>query len=215
MRQEETRFTLVELLVIIAIIAILSALLLPALSRAKESVRAIACNSNLRQIGFALLCYRNDNNEWLPGKAYVEGLGKPWELMFIEQDYLPSDRKVFRCPAENDANNYDYAVNRYLWGSGFTAANAALHVNGNIKGCKIMPSNAIVLTEQQHLWGSTYGAYSHAQASAMHGRGVSAPGNMPCNFLFLDGHVTLEKWTGSGTVDYPLFLQHWTVWNAP
>src|SRR3954468_2260808 len=65
----ETRkhgFTLVELLVVIGIIAILVAVLLPALRKARESANTAACLSNLRQIGMAFHMYANENHGWLP-----------------------------------------------------------------------------------------------------------------------------------------------------
>lgn len=55
-------FTLIELLAVIAVIGILSALLLPAIGRSKESARRIQCTHNLRQLGIAMQLYWNDND---------------------------------------------------------------------------------------------------------------------------------------------------------
>src|SRR3954463_14343135 len=62
-------FTLVELLVVIGVIALLMALLLPVLSRARESANQVKCLSNVRQIAAALVSYANDNRGWMPGAS--------------------------------------------------------------------------------------------------------------------------------------------------
>jgi prepilin-type N-terminal cleavage/methylation domain-containing protein len=94
-------FTLVEMLVVIAVIGILAALLLPALNSAREKGRRVACLNNLHQIGIAILAYAGDNQNHTPTVESNAGLTPTnnWYNALISGNYVTP--KVFLCPDDN------------------------------------------------------------------------------------------------------------------
>lgn len=74
------QFTLIELLIVIAIIAILMTILLPSLQQAKLTAKIAVCSGNLKQIGMGLTTYTGDHDGWYPYRDYYEA--DPWKFSY-------------------------------------------------------------------------------------------------------------------------------------
>jgi prepilin-type N-terminal cleavage/methylation domain-containing protein/prepilin-type processing-associated H-X9-DG protein len=173
-------FTLIELLVVIAIIATLAALLLPVLSRAKESGRATACLSNLHQIGLALQLYAGDNKNRLPCMSDIypgttNQFPGPEQVLSSQLGNL----NVLRCPsdkwpsdkplpqAQKGPNYFEQTGASYSWND-FLNGQDAEHLSA--LGMRFDPHQMPLMFDKEKFH-------------------IARGENKAKNFLYADGHI--------------------------
>lgn len=123
-------FTLIELMVVIAVIGILAALLLPALSRAKESAKRSACLGNMRQLSTALQMYAHDDQrQSLSAKVDSEDQDLNW----LNKGYLDNP-KVFICPSTQNYMRPDMGSNTFTTAIGVKDLIRMAADRGNVPG---------------------------------------------------------------------------------
>ncbi len=208
-RSRMAGFTLIELLVVVAIIAILAAMLLPALSQARERARAAVCMNNMKQLGLAFFMYTNDYEGYLP-----RGAQEPSRWILVIPPYVGTSaaqlpgHKLFTCPSHKYAwwysevvkNHYgepSYGANSsiiiYSWATGpttDTTANQAVDPAYVRIDRIVNPYKKILLGESLSTYeGNSDGGVSLGRGYTTVSRYMQARHAGTGNVLFCDGHV--------------------------
>ncbi|MDD4097878.1 MAG: prepilin-type N-terminal cleavage/methylation domain-containing protein [Lentisphaeria bacterium] len=192
-------FTLIELLVVIAIIAILAAMLLPALSKAREKARTIACASNQKQMALSWLIYADDHDGYvlrynygaglppytLPNGATHSGGYMLWQAIF--HPWLP-EFQVYNCPSNSVAR---CVYTGQYHGDPSIGYNSYVSSYGKHVSSHVRPSELMIFADANSYPASNGGTIvynTYGLVDTRHIRELDRHNNL-ANIAYGDGHV--------------------------
>jgi prepilin-type N-terminal cleavage/methylation domain-containing protein len=200
----ERAFTLIEMLVVMAIILILAAILVPSLNSALERAKATKDMSNLRQIGAATQMYMNDNNGVFPGSTTAIWMSQ----LELNQKYLSSWR-VLESPFDkrstselgNAATAISYGINSNVYSGG--AAISADKITKPVTFIVFAPAQASTATVSFLGVGTSAAPGVKVLAALSTPPGANATGGThqrrtKINAMCGDWHVEMMPWSGTG-----------------
>jgi len=207
-------FTLLELLVVTAIIAMLSSILLPVLSKAREKGRSSVCISNLKQLALGFQMYANDNDGYFPYSFYMLFTGEiGWDFQTTDwvtwtpgslSPYL--NEKIYECPSFrlSGAVSTDRPYTGYAFNTTYLGGQISEWDGTNIPPKKITNVNVpaeTVLVSDAAMWstwtnniiGTNYLRAPSDLVWGSHPQTSHFRHNETCNVAFVDGHVDVLK----------------------
>ena len=195
-KQNRKLFTLIELLIVIAIISILAGMLLPALGKAKEHAYGVSCLDNLKNSGIQCIMYMDDfDGQFWNAHTSAPVCAGSWASRLTTGGYSSSYDSM-RCPSiplpENPSQpaNFVYGASVVLGGNLQTwdLKNVARYRYDGV-GEKARPSGVMLLSDSRHA--TQANDYQYAYITINASWGLTYPiHNKRANLLFLDGHVT-------------------------